>query len=84
VKNGDELLRLLAELKDSPSGPNQSVAIWLLAIGVRELATGTIILNGALAAMMAENGLTMPPQIANEFHKVTLFRRRCGTEPTRS
>jgi hypothetical protein len=70
MENGSELLRLLAKLQDLPPGSNEGVAIWALAIMVRELATGTILLNGALAQLIADNDLARSPDLAKEMSKI--------------
>jgi hypothetical protein len=71
MENGDRLIRLLSQLQNAQPGSDQSLAIWGLAIGVRELATGTMLLVGTLSALVEDNKLTLTPELANEMNKIS-------------
>jgi hypothetical protein len=68
--NGSELLRILAELQNRQSGANEGLAIWLLAVTVREINMQVVALNGALAGLIEDNALSVTPEIGNDLRKV--------------
>lgn len=59
MENGSDLIRRIGLLEQLQSGSDQKIgaAMWVLAVGLRQLASDLAATQGALASVVKENDL---------------------------